>query len=357
MNTSRFFHSLCALVLLFSQTYAQTCSGGGAPSVVTLSLAGKASVDEFDDNNNNRGTLTVGFPGEVVALQATGVAFNTVGLSYCEEAVIEIADVRNSTSNYVDIYPSVDANTSPCTDLPFSGYFDLVSLGFQFPTNGTSIYWELWETFDDNLNLSDANYTAGTVTIYVCPAGQQLPLDLKSFTGAVERSYNILEWTTASEQYVQAHILERSPDGTTNWQEIGRLPSKGQGQAECRYELRDQSPLPDTYYRLRTLEMDGRERYSGIVLLERKQEGFGINAVYPAPFIGSTTVQWNAELEQPVYIQVFDPAGHVMMRQQADGIRGLNNADLDFSGLPAGIYLIDIDNGSKRTAPVRVTKL
>lgn len=357
MTVSRFLHFLCTLVLFISQTHAQTCSGGGAPSIVTLPLAGKASVDEFDDNNNNRGTLTVGFPGEVVAVQVTGVSFNTVGLSYCEEAVIEIADVRNSTSNYVDIYPSADANTSPCSDLPFTDYFDLVDLGFQFPTNGTSIYWELWETFDDNINLTDANYTAGTVTIYVCPTGQQLPLDLKSFTGTTERSYNTLAWTTVSEQHVHSHAVERSPDGTTAWQEIGSLPSKGQGQAECQYQLRDQAPLPDAYYRLRTVEQDGRERYSGMVHLERKQEGFGINAIFPAPFTGPVTLQWNAVTEQSVAIRVLDPAGHIVMRRQAEGVRGLNHTALDFSGLPAGIYFIEIDNGAQHTAPVRVTKL
>lgn len=359
MNMPKLVHLFCFFpfsLLLWQQSAGQTCSGGGAPTSVTLSLSGKNSVDLFDDNNNDRGTLTVGFPGDVVAIQVTGINLNTVGLSYCEEAVIEIADVRNSASNYVDIYPSIDDSNSPCFDLPFTDYFDLVDLGVEFPTNGTSIYWELWETLDDNTNTTDATYSAGTVTIYVCPTGQQLPLELKSFTGRLERSSNLIEWVTLSEQNTQAHIVERSPNGTTDWSEVGRVSAGGNTLSEHHYQLRDRYPLSESYYRLRTLEVDGQENLSKLVRLERSMEGFAINAVFPSPFIDQASLQFNTTEEQSVLVRVTDLAGRRMLDKSVDAAKGLNTISLDFSTLPAGSYFIQLDNGSIRSESVQVVR-
>ncbi len=341
------------LILISVNSFGQLCSGGGAPSTVTLNLTGRNSVREYNHNNNIRGTLTAAFSGDIVGVNFSGVNLTTFSPSWCEEAEMAILDARNG--NGVTLAFSADQNGSPCSDLPFSGFFDLVDLGLEFATGaGGSIYWELYETLND-IGGADATYTAGTVTIYVCPTGQALPLELKSFTGKTESTSNTLLWETLTEKNVQSHIVERSVDGI-KWMEVGKTAGQMDSQSPVKYELEDRAPLAKAYYRLRSVDYDGAENFSNTIVLTRKGEHFGIAAAFPSPTKDQVTVQFTSLTEENVTIRVMDISGRLVLVQEYAADNGINEAILQLDGLQAGVYLVRISNATSTAEPMRIVK-
>lgn len=355
MNFTRIVVPFFALMMLCESAFAQMCSGGGAPATASLTLTGRNSVDGFNDGSNARGFLTVAFAGEVVGLRLTGVNLTTLNGSWCSEATIEIADIRNSVANWVDVTPSLDDNVSPCSDLPFTELFDLSDPAYRFPTNGTSIYWELFEDYDDVANVTDATYTAGTMIVYVCPTGQNLPLDLHFFNGKTMESSNILEWETLMEKDVEWHIVERSVDGI-RWTETGRKAGQENSHIATTYQMEDREPIAKAYYRLRSVDFDGSENISNTIILTRQNEHFGISAVFPSPATDRVNIQFESLKEENVLLRMYDLTGRLVLEQDFSAEKGVNEMNVPLTDLAPGVYLTSLGNATSTSPAVRIIK-
>lgn len=182
-----------------------------------------------------------------------------------------------------------------------------------------------------------------------------LPLELRSFNGKIAGSTNLLEWETASERGVQWHIVERSADNV-HWREVGRRPAAGNSLSPLRYSLDDRDPLSRAYYRLRSVDFDGRTAYSQSILLDRKDEAFGIAAAFPSPTIGGLTVQYIVENEENVSLRVLDFTGKTVLEQHAEASKGLNQMPVPLDALPAGTYVVMLVNSSGLSSAVRIVK-
>lgn len=183
-----------------------------------------------------------------------------------------------------------------------------------------------------------------------------LPLELKSFTGKIQGTQNTLEWETLTEKNVAWHIVERSADNV-HWREVGRRSAAGHSDASLRYALDDNDPLARSYYRLRSVDFDGRTAISHSILLTRPGDAFGISAVYPSPTPGHLTVQYVTENEEDVTVRVVNFTGKIVAEQHAESAKGLNQALLSLDALPAGTYTITVTNGSGMSEAIRVVKM
>lgn len=93
-----------------------------------------------------------------------------------------------------------------------------------------------------------------------------LPLSLTSFTATKEDIYVLVKWETEKEVNLSHYIVERSDDGS-NFYSIGRFNSRNSGNNEA-YQIKDKKSIQTiAYYRLRSLDMDGRESLSRIVTI------------------------------------------------------------------------------------------
>ena len=90
-----------------------------------------------------------------------------------------------------------------------------------------------------------------------------LPVTLTSFT-ATKRDNNVqIEWTTEKEINLSHFIVERSDDGASFYS-IGRVNGHNSGTIES-YQLTDNKLVQNiAYYRLRSVDMDGKESLSRI---------------------------------------------------------------------------------------------
>jgi len=316
-------------------------------------MAGRVSFDDYGDPQNPTGTINAAITGDVVGVEVTGLNLTTVGDSWCSEATIDLTGSMGG----ITYTPSGDNGVSPCDDMPASGFFDLAFLGLVFPTGASgAVDWELSELFDDNNNSADANWTAGTITLYVCPTGQVLPVELISFEGKITPHSNILYWTTAVELNVDRYIVECSADGTRDWTEIGRIGVQGTAQTENNYVMEDQHPLSGAYYRLRIVDMDGHPQFSKNIPLMRDDQQSGILNVIPTPTTGATLVNYASSREESVTLRVTDMAGRIVLERLFETAEGVSSLPVDMTNLQSGIYLITVNNGQTITKPVRVLK-
>ncbi len=182
-----------------------------------------------------------------------------------------------------------------------------------------------------------------------------LPLELLSFAGQATGRSNLLTWETATEKNVSAHIVERSAEGA-HWMEVGRRTGLLDSHVPVRYQLEDQQPLALTYYRLRSVDVDGAQLISKVIVVDRTGERFGIRSVSPNPATEQITVQFSALAEESVRLELVDAIGRLVLQQTVPARLGLNTALLPVSHLSAGVYTVLLYNHRVVAAPLRVVK-
>ncbi|MCK6691962.1 MAG: T9SS type A sorting domain-containing protein [Thermoanaerobaculia bacterium] len=211
-------------------------------------------------------------------------------------------------------------------------------------TSGTASFYLEFKTTKSQLGEFGAHF--GLIA---------LPVELKSFAGSVHPAFNRLNWVTALEKNVQWHIVERSQDGV-NWTETGRLQGAPASYQERRYQLEDKLPLPQAYYRLRTLDLDGKQQISNAIHLVRENEQLRIAQAFPSPTPGSVTVQFVSPEEGQMTMRIIDLNSRAVLEQEVFASKGLNSNILDISHLQAGIYLLNITGAHAVTVPYRIVK-
>ena len=237
--------------------------------------------------------------------------------------------------------------TIGCADAGFDGGDETLNLLALAPN--TTYYARVYGFF----NFNSATPTSGAFTLTT--SGTALPLELKSFTGQTQATTNVLYWETLTEKNVQSHIVERSVDGA-RWSEVGRKSGQGDSQVAVKYALEDRAPLAKAYYRLRSVDFDGKESLSSTIVLTRKGDQFGITSVYPSPTNGNVTVQFNATVEETVTVRVMDMTGRLVMQQVTEAVKDSNELPLTLTGLQAGVYTVTVASSTGVSAPVRFVK-
>jgi hypothetical protein len=106
---------------------------------------------------------------------------------------------------------------------------------------------------------SFSRFTFGSVTV-------PLPLILASFSAKYMGNYTALGWKTVDEQNVKYFIVERSDDGN-HFYSIAQMPARNSGNTET-YTTSDNTSINHiAYYRLRMVDIDGKEKLSKVVVI------------------------------------------------------------------------------------------
>lgn len=164
-----------------------------------------------------------------------------------------------------------------------------------------------------------------------------LPIELSDFSGLMERSGNILHWTTLSERNLLKYAIERSDNGINNWKSIGEQLPTSSSNGEKKYQITDAAPFLTTYYRLVIFSTDGTVEYSNIITLEREITD-GIKRIAPNPAQNEIYVTYNATREATVIFKVIGYDGRLVMQQPIELNNGTNILPFDISDLPSGVY-------------------
>jgi hypothetical protein len=188
-----------------------------------------------------------------------------------------------------------------------------------------------------------ANFT--TFTSFVVGAGIQIPVELTSFSAVAKNKSNLLSWTTATERNVSHFNVERSANGRTEWATIGTVKAKGNSQGLMTYNLVDDGPLSSSYYRLTSVDFDGKQDVSKVVSVNRSANALKINSLSPMPFTEealSINLQSNSSA---LTITLTDVSGKVIQTEKRTVVEGTNTLTLPLSNVAKGLYFLTVSDG------------
>jgi hypothetical protein len=195
--------------------------------------------------------------------------------------------------------------------------------------NATSSRWEV--SFD----------ITGFSGFFVKTSSFTLPVSLISFTATKQANDDVLlQWKTTDEQNLNRFEVERSNTGT-NFEKTGTVTAVNLSGVN-NYQLNDNSTWTGNvrYYRLKSVDNDGKFRYS--VILKISNEPVSIINVYPNPAKDMITIQATNKklLQSSALLQ--DVNGKTVKTF----IINNQTQSADISGIPAGIYVLYFADGS-----------
>ena len=172
-----------------------------------------------------------------------------------------------------------------------------------------------------------------------CPA--PLPIELIGFTALSRENSILLTWQTASEQNNAGFYVERSADAL-RWADLGFVAGKGSTDEKQHYAFTDENPLSRlSYYRLRQVDLDGGATFSRVVSIHRPAVG-GLR-IFPNPASAKTELSFDLPTSAAVHFEVYDLLGRLQLLSPEETLpAGANQQQLDFSQLPAGVYMLQL---------------
>jgi hypothetical protein len=179
-------------------------------------------------------------------------------------------------------------------------------------------------------DLSNSFFIASTNA-----SSSPLPITLISFRATPLYGKVELDWETSSEVNNDHFTIQRSVN-TSNWENIAQIAGAGNNSADEKYTAYDEDPYQGvSYYRLQQTDRDGKSTLSKTISVNYTQAS--PLTIYPNPatdFIDITTAK-SGKLD----ITLYNIAGQQIIIPMSTGN---NNVRLNVSGLPAGIYLVNI---------------
>lgn len=196
-------------------------------------------------------------------------------------------------------------------------------------------------TFSEGFSY-EAEYSSGMAGFALGVEALSLPVTLAGFRAEATDKAIDLFWSTEVE-YENAgfEVLRRSPEGRAFWA-IGWLAGTNAAQG-ADYVFTDQTAVPGvTYaYQLRQQDTDGTATFSSIITAGISLNGVSIQT-YPNPVQDLLRVRiTGAETTQ---LRLVGTDGKLFARRNhpGDGV-----VDIDMRNLPAGIYLLTVEDESK----------
>jgi hypothetical protein len=171
-----------------------------------------------------------------------------------------------------------------------------------------------------------------------------LPVNFITF-GATRASNSInLTWKVASQYNVAHYVVERSINGL-QFDEIGQVPAFSSSPA-ITYNFPDHYPPSGIlYYRIRSVDIDGRKQYSGVVRILPSGNSGSIQLLPTVTRDRSVNLVLN-NLPRAVYnVEVHNSHGQNILFKKIEYSSGIQSATVPLPGnLPAGVYLLRVQN-------------
>ena len=170
-----------------------------------------------------------------------------------------------------------------------------------------------------------------------------LPVEILSFTGEAQSNSNKLQWTVGNEDKVARYELERGVSATT-FQRIASVNATG----NSNYSYIDAlNPIKSYYYRLKTIDIDGSFRYSGVVYIRRNEKT--TFQVIANPFREKIDIKVSVIQNTEGRIDIFDAAGKLLKRKKYNLQAGQSQLTInDLASLPSGTYYLEAIIGNEQ---------
>jgi hypothetical protein len=207
-----------------------------------------------------------------------------------------------------------------------------------------------WDPF---LSSAYSTATGWTLTGYtglfspfiVAAPDAVLAVELKKVTAYGKGRNNIIEWSTANEKNMKEYIVERSADGINAWEAISKQAAVNKD--DSKYSVEDATASTLSFYRVKSVELGGKEDISKVVSVKRETKGkLNIARAYPNPSVEAVQIDFEATTNSKVTATLTDVLGKVVNTKQIEAIGGLNRLDLNLNAMAKGMYILTLQEGA-----------
>jgi Secretion system C-terminal sorting domain len=287
---------------------------------------------------------TIGNPIACVTTNSLAYTLTAVGVNGCIASQNMFVTVNPSPSHTVSVPPiaacvgatglALNTLVSPAGSYNYlwSSNIGLSNIYAANPTVSlTTVGTKNYDVTVTNNITGCATTASTTVTANACT----LPIKLESFTAAPKENTVLLSWVVSQEINVLKYEIEFSSDGRIFWT-IGTKAATN----NTNYSLIHQSPVFGiNYYRLKTIDKDGRISYSDIRTVNFKLAGS--LTIYPNPANDILHITFAAgSINKSATISVIAMDGKIIYQKN---IAKLSQTEiLDVSKLTSGCYIIRV---------------
>lgn len=340
-----------ALLVVSFNSFAQTCGTGGA-------FATAASYNFASNSQQFTGDLswTNAGGGELISSDlSAGTIKNLTSPTFFQPASsntiyweFDLGGSANVTSYSVDViyyngsYQTVNACSGGAiangNNLIFNASAPSAILGKPFKLSITFVISgasanqsKILDNFRTNAQISNI----------------ALPVKFSSLNARMANNSVSLKWNVATEDNVNGYEIERSADGR-NYSKIGFVNADGQST----YSFVDTKTLSIAYYRIKSVDINGKYGYSTVAMVKAGKAMIVIKA-FPTPFIKNVSIQHPTAVAGSA-ISISSEDGRIV-KTIVPAI-GTQQTDIDLSSSKAGLYLVRYSNGSGETETLKILK-
>ena len=317
--------------------FAKTSTGTTRFDVVVTSVLGTfKGVGTYDFNNLflNAGTIAPGLsPGIVIVTYSDLDPLNYPLLGTNSDLDIEIMDGSGPGTGHDQIVKDNSIKLGGTLRVTETGTVPDGSYAIVIVTSGS-----ISGTFDNVILPPGYTLEITTSIVIVTKSSGTLPVKLANFTDKKIDNAVQLDWQTFSENNSDHFEIERSKSGGA-FAKVGEINAAGNSNQLLSYQFRDVDPGKGlNLYRLKQVDKDNKFEYSDTRWI-KIDDSKGQLLVFPTITNGNVTVLSN----QRTIVELYTMQGVRLLRKEIN-----NNAPLDLSAYPSGIYLLrnDIDDRS-----------
>ncbi|MBE7170384.1 MAG: T9SS type A sorting domain-containing protein [Williamsia sp.] len=185
------------------------------------------------------------------------------------------------------------------------------------------------------------------------------PVKMTNLASVLVEGKAKISWQTASEENADHFSIQQSIDGI-NFTEIGTVAAAGNSQSLLKYSYTVNN-VPGSaaylYFRVLTVDKDGKQQYSSIILLHLPKAGEAnfVKKMYPNPASNGDHVHFdfNAENNGLLDITIFETTGRKLFSMPITAVEGANQTHMPLPKLRKGSYFVQFSlEGKKQTLPL-----
>ena len=189
----------------------------------------------------------------------------------------------------------------------------------------------------------------------VFPAQSTLPVTLLNFSAAYRNGVTVLNWETENEVNFSHYEVERKTESGADYIIVDSKQANGNAGRSAYSSSDNISSLTDAvvYYRLRMVDVDGKFKYSNVIMVRKEKKTITGISLSPNPVISTAnaTVRFEAASNAVVNLRVMDMAGRQVLAQQNNVTGGTNSIQVNnLNRLQPGLYIIQLVNGNELSA-------
>jgi hypothetical protein len=183
---------------------------------------------------------------------------------------------------------------------------------------------------------------AGSNCSYDINAGNSVPLAayMKFFSGWKMAQSNVLKWMTLRESNNSYFEIQRSIDGSY-FTSIGRVDGSMESYTDKAYAYEDRNPPAKAFYRLMQIDIDGNQKASKVVLINRDElPQITFETANPVRDLQSVGIKTN--FSGKINVTIANGSGQVFYQSILSCFKGTNHFPGNFSTLPDGFYTVTV---------------